>query len=100
MWKVLFTDKCEKEIKELFKSGALSEDDRRVISIWIKQVKLLGPDSLREGRNNWNDHDLGREWQGYRSSSYSFPGRIIYKVEQKVITVTVVRITHDHDYSR
>ncbi len=33
MWKVLFTEKCEKEIRNLLKSGLLSEDDRRVLSI-------------------------------------------------------------------
>lgn len=99
-WKVLFTETCEKEIREFLKSGTLSEDDRRVLSIWIKQVKNHGPDSLREGSglNNWNDHDLDRKWSGYRSSSYSFSGRIIYKVEDQIVTVKVVRITPEHDY--
>jgi mRNA-degrading endonuclease YafQ of YafQ-DinJ toxin-antitoxin module len=79
----------------------LSEDDRRVLSICIKQVKKHGSDSLREGCHlkNWNDHDLDRKWTGYRASSYSFSGRIIYKVEDKLITVKVVRITPEHDYS-
>jgi mRNA-degrading endonuclease RelE of RelBE toxin-antitoxin system len=101
MWKVLFTEKCEKEIRDLLKSGLLSEDDRRVLSIWIKQVKKHGPDSLREGSqlNNWNDHDLDRKWSGYRASSYSFSGRVIYKIEDKIITVKVVRITPEHDYT-
>lgn len=101
MWKVLFTEKCEKEIRDLLKNGDLTEDDRRVIGIWIKQVKKHGPDSLRDGKNasNWNDHDLDRKWKGHRASSYSFSGRIIYKVENDVITVTVVRLSHDHDYS-
>ena len=102
MWKVLFTDKCEKEIKENLKTGNLSQDDRRVISIWIKQVKKHGPESLRKnaGKNNWNDHDLDRKWQGFRASSYSFSGRIIYKVENEIVTVTVVRLSHNHDYTK
>lgn len=101
MWKVLFTEKCEKEIRDLMKRGVLSEDDRRVLSIWIKQVKKHGPDSLREGSNlnNWNDHRLDRKWIGYRASSYSFSGRIIYKVEDKIVTVKVFRVSPDHDYS-
>jgi mRNA-degrading endonuclease YafQ of YafQ-DinJ toxin-antitoxin module len=101
MWKVLFTEKCEKEIKELLKNGLLTEDDRRVLSIWIKQVKKHGPDSLRLGssQSNWNDHDLERKWNGHRASSYSFSGRIIYKVENKIVTVTVVRLSPDHDYT-
>ena len=100
MWKVLFTSKCEEEIKELAKKGLLTEDDKRVISIWIKQVKKHGPDSLRLGQSSstWYDHDLDRKWTGYRASSYSYSGRIIYKVENDVITVKVVRISPDHDY--
>ncbi len=101
MWQVLFTAECENEIKDLIKSGVLSEDDRRVISIWIKQVKKHGPESLRVAGqlSNWNDHDLDRKWSGHRSSSYSYSGRIIYKVEGKRVLVTVMRITPDHDYS-
>ena len=99
MWKVLFTEKCEKEIRQLDREGFLSEDDKRVISIWIKQVKKHGPDSLREMASNWNDHPLDRKWFGHRASNFSYSGRIIYKVENKKITVKVVRLTHDHDYS-
>ena len=101
MWKVLFSEKCEAEIKKLIKDGRLSEDDRRVISIWIKQVKKHGPDSLRLGHStlNWNDHDLDRQWSGYRASNYSYSGRIIYKVENMKVTVQVVRLSPDHDYT-
>ena len=100
MWKVLFTANCEKEIRKLSEKGFLSEDDKRVISIWIKQVKKHGPDSLRTGKSasNWYDHDLDRKWSGHRASSYSYSGRIIYKVENKIVTVTVVRVSPDHDY--
>ena len=100
MWKVLFSEKCEIEIKEQFKQGVLSEDDRRIISTWIKQVKKHGPDSLRisSSKSCWHDHDLDRKWSGHRASSYSYSGRIIYKVENKIVTVTVVRLSHDHDY--
>ena len=98
MWKVLFTDKCEKEIKSLIKKGLMSEDDMRVIGIWIKQVKKHGPESLGQ-RSNWNDHALDRKWSGHRASNYSYSGRIIYKVDGKKIIVKVVRISPDHDYS-
>ena len=101
MWKVLFTKECEKEIRKAYKAGFLSDDDRRVLSIWIKQVKKHGPDSLRElgHEMNWNDHDLDRKWLGFRASNFSYSGRIIYKVENKKVSVKVVRLTHDHDYS-
>jgi mRNA-degrading endonuclease YafQ of YafQ-DinJ toxin-antitoxin module len=101
MWKVLFAEKCEKEIKSSIKRGLITDDDMRVISIWIKQVKKHGPESLRAGgqKSNWNDHALGRKWSGYRASNYSFSGRIIYKIDGKKIIVKVVRVTPDHDYS-
>jgi len=101
MWKVLFTEKCEDEIKALVNKGLINEDDKRVIGIWIKKVKKHGPESLRMGgqKSNWNDHALEREWSGHRASNYSFSGRIIYKIEGKKITVKVVRVTPDHDYS-
>lgn len=64
MWKVLFSAKCEKELKKLVSNGIISEDDKRVISIQIKQVKKHGPESLRANENasNWNDHDLDKKW--------------------------------------
>ncbi len=58
MWKVLFTTSCEKQIKTHLKDGLIDEDDKKIISIWIKQVKKHGPDSLRNGKNIWYDHDL------------------------------------------
>ena len=42
MWEVLFSEKCESEVKSFIKNGVITEDDRRVISIWIKQVKKHG----------------------------------------------------------
>ena len=101
MWEVLFTDKCEKEIKKHIKEAQISEDDMRVIGIWIKQVKKHGPESLRISgqKSNWNDHDLDRKWSGHRACNYSYQGRIIYKVEGNKIKVIVVKITPNHDYS-
>ncbi len=100
MWNVLFTGDCEKQIKKHIADGLIDEDDKRIISIWIKQVKKHGPNSLREGKSIWYDHDLTGKWNGYRASAYSYSGRIIYKIENKKIVVKVVRITPDHDYKR
>ena len=99
MWSVLFTAKAEKEIKQQYKDGKITDDDREVISTWIKQVVEFGPDSLRLSGNFWHDHDLEANWKGFRSSAFSYKGRIIYKVEKKKITVKVVRVTSTHDYS-
>lgn len=99
MWKVLFSAQAEKDIQALVKSKRLSQSDKQVIATWIKQIQEFGPQSLHNGSNFWHDHELEKQWKGYRSSAYSFKGRIIYKVENKKIIVTVVRLTATHDYS-
>lgn len=98
MWQILFTSKAEKEIRAQVKSGALNDQDREVIATWIKQVKEFGPDSLSKGTNFWHDHPLDGNWKGFRSSAFSYSGRIIYKIENKKITVSIVRLTTAHDY--
>ena len=95
----MFSEKCEKEVKGLFRKGVLGEDDRRVIGVWIRQVKEHGPDSLKHGAATWNDHPLDRKWSGHRASNFSHSGRIIYRVKNRRVTVVVARVTHDHDYS-
>ena len=94
MWKVRIEDKAAK----IFSSNALSEDDRRVIYEWAKLVRDHGPNELHKQPSVWADHELYDDWEGYRASSFSYKGRIIYKVENKIVTVTVVRITPDHNY--
>lgn len=100
MGKVRFASSAEKNVVALLNNGELNDADREVIATWIKQVQEFGPDSLRTGSNFWHDHDLFDEWKGHRASAYSFKGRIVYKVEEKKITVGVVRVPSTHDYSR
>ena len=100
MWKVEFeTPNAETEAEEMIKTGALSVEDRRVISAWVRQVALQGPESI-ENDKRWADHELEDEWKGYRSSAFSNRGRIIYRVEKDVIKVLIERITVTHDYRR
>jgi mRNA-degrading endonuclease YafQ of YafQ-DinJ toxin-antitoxin module len=95
-WKVIITDKAS----QVFKSKALSDDDLETIQTWAKTVVKYGPEKLQEQPYRWADHSLFGEWAGHRSSSFSYKGRIIYKVEANVVTVMVVRITVDHDYRK
>ncbi len=98
-WAVQFSKKAEADIFELIKEGIFSEEDREVLSIWIKQVQEYGPESLLRG-NFWHDHELYDEWKGHRSSAYSFKGRIIYKIQDKIVTVLVIKITATHNYKK
>src|SRR5258706_16483445 len=95
-WKVNITDEAAK----VFESKALTTADKIVIQKWAELVRDRGPDALTERPGMWADHALYGEWRGYRASSFSHSGRIIYKVEEQVVTVEVVRITTEHDYRR
>lgn len=98
-WKVQVNAKAEREIEDLIKNKILSQDDILVITQWIKFVEKHGPEKL-QNNGIWNDHELDRDekWKGCRSSSFSYSGRIIYKVIDDKIIVEVLRITPDHNY--
>lgn len=95
-WTVNITDEASK----MFDSKALTTDDRIVIQKWAELVRDHGPEALTNRPGMWADHPLYGEWRGHRASSFSPSGRIIYKVQEQVVTVSVVRITTDHDYRR
>ena len=100
MWKVQFENtKVQSEIEKLIKSGRLTKADEEVIAAWIRQIAMHGPESIRNDRK-WADHDLEDNWKGYRSSAFSVRGRIIYRVEEKVVKIKVARITDAHDYKK
>ncbi|MBY0385260.1 hypothetical protein K2X05_08890 [bacterium] len=98
-WKVIISDKAQKEFVEMQKNKTLSQDDQDIIRSWVKDIINYGINNIMNSKK-WNDHALHGEWQGYRSSSFSFKGRIIYKIEDQKITVVVVRITNTHDYKK
>lgn len=98
-WRVELSDEAQELLKKIIRSGELSKEDIRVLRIWTEQMARYGPEFIRS-TNDWRDHDLEKEWKGYRASSFSFSGRIIYRVFEEKILVEVVRITPDHDYSR
>jgi mRNA-degrading endonuclease RelE of RelBE toxin-antitoxin system len=99
-WKVQISAKVEREIVKLVKSGQIGREDQIVLRDWILFVEKNGPDALTEN-SLWNDHALTRDdkWNGCRSSSYSYSGRIIYKIIDGLIIVEVLRISPNHDYT-
>jgi hypothetical protein len=96
-WTVKITDAAGKLIN---RKNALSDDDKRVIQSWGKMVGKNGPDSLRKGSalQAWRDHDLSGPWLGFRASSFSSAGRIIYRVIEDTVYVAVIRLTTTHEY--
>lgn len=100
MWKVEFeSEDAEKEVLKLIKKALISDNDRIVISTWIRQIQVDGPESIQKDKR-WDDHELDNEWKGYRSSCFSYSGRIIYKIKQRIVTIKIARITHNHNYRR
>ncbi len=98
MYKVILTKKCSCELLKQKKSGDLSNDDLILIRTWISEMSNFGPDYI-ESCGHWNDHKLIGNRSGQRSSSFSSFGRIIYKIKNNQIVISVVKITVDHDYS-
>jgi mRNA-degrading endonuclease YafQ of YafQ-DinJ toxin-antitoxin module len=93
------TKPAETEFKKLIKSKLISSEDLIIIKAWVSEMEEEGPEFI-ENSKRWNDHQLHSEWEGYRSSSFSFSGRIIYKVNGREITINVHRVTHDHNYKK
>ncbi len=58
----------------------------------------FGPTYI-ESCGHWNDHQLGNKRDGQRSSSFSASGRIIYKVKNNKIEISVVKIAVNQDYT-
>lgn len=98
MYKVILTKKCSNELLKQKKSGDLSNDDLILIRTWVSEMTNFGPD-YTESCRHWNDHELEGDRIGQRASSFSSSGRIIYKIKNNKIEISVVKITADHDYN-
>ena len=89
MWVVQFENmKIQAEVEKLIKSGRISKADEEVLAAWVRQISLHGPESVRVDKK-WADHELEGDWLGYRSSSFSVRGRIIYRIEEKVVKIKI-----------
>ena len=88
------------EAAQVLAGPLLSVTDKLMIQEWAAHVRAHGPAVLAERPDRWADHPLYGEWRGHRASSFSHSGRIIYRADEHVVTVAVVRITPDHDYRR
>lgn len=102
---------------------SIDVDDFDLLKRWLTQVENFGPSSLRKTKriddfnplyvtdailnreeslsNFWHDHDLTREWLGYRSSSFGQLGRVIYKIENNELKIVKVeKVTATHNYKK
>jgi mRNA-degrading endonuclease YafQ of YafQ-DinJ toxin-antitoxin module len=98
-WAVELTSDAEKRLREDFKSGFITQSDIKVIKRWIADIEDMGL-VFTQHKSDWRDHELDGEWQGHRAISFSYAGRVIYRVLKGRIVVQVVRVTADHDYKK
>ncbi|HMN69210.1 MAG TPA: type II toxin-antitoxin system mRNA interferase toxin, RelE/StbE family [Bdellovibrionales bacterium] len=98
-WSVELTDEAEKELRTSFKTGKVTSEDVKVIKRWIVDVEEQGLD-FAQRKPDWRDHELDGQWKGHRAISFSYSGRVIYRIENEKIIVRVVRVTADHDYKK
>lgn len=100
LWEVKVTAKASQDVARMLADGVLTEHDRLVIRQWAQSIIEFGPESVRIEGSVWKDHELHGEWAGHRASNFSTRGRIIYKIEGRLVRVLVVKITATHDYEK
>lgn len=96
-WKVMMGVKAEAELTLLLKKRIITKADIKVLLKWVSDMEEFGPEFISTS-SEWHDHELEREWVGFRSSAFSNSGRIIYKIIEDQVIVQVVRVTAHHDY--
>jgi mRNA-degrading endonuclease YafQ of YafQ-DinJ toxin-antitoxin module len=98
-WRVEMTAESEAQLIADIQAGLITREDRAVIGKWIAEVEEAGIE-IAQRNGAWRDHELEGKWASHRAISFSVVGRIIYRVENDKVIVRVVKVTHDHDYSR
>lgn len=98
-WSVEMSKEAEIGLRRDFKSGRISSLDIKVIKRWIADIEDHGLE-FAQTKADWRDHSLTGEWSGHRAVSFSFSGRVIYRIENEKVIVWVVRVTANHDYRK
>lgn len=98
-WTVDMTTEAKAQLKDLLKKGLVANADVKVLLKWVDEMEEFGPDFIAQS-SEWHDHELLREWAGFRSSAFSSAGRVIYKIRENQIIVEVHKVTTEHNYKK
>lgn len=98
-WTVKMEVKAEADLTKLLKNKIITKADIKVLLRWVSEIEEFGPNHVAQSIE-WHDHELGREWSGYRSSAFSHSGRVIYRIINKQIIVLVAKVSADHNYKK
>lgn len=96
-WTVEMTVDAEVKLRQDFNSGKIESSDIKVIKRWISDIEENGLE-VTQSKPDWRDHELDGVWKNHRAISFSYSGRLIYRIENERVVVKVVRVTADHDY--
>lgn len=99
MWIVELRAEAEDELRDLLALELVTKADIKVLLRWVNEMEEFGPAFIATSFE-WYDHELERDWKGFRSSAFCHSGRIIYKLDDKKKRVSVYRVTVVHDYKR
>ncbi len=92
MWEIYEHKKVAKQL------NSLQVDILKRYEKWKDIVTISGPSGLKLIKG-FNDEPLQGEWKGYRSSRLNLQYRVIYKIDNELLFVYVVKVT-PHDYRR
>ncbi len=99
-WTVDFeSNTVREEYRQLFESGKITREDNKVLKKWVEIIEREGPEAIANTKY-WDDHELHDDWKGYRSSCLSGPFRVIYKIVENKLLISIARVTPDHNYRR
>jgi len=93
------TKVAEDELRLLHQEKILNTGDVKVLLAWVDEMEEFGPTYIAQSPK-WHDHVLRGKWTGFRASAFSSSGRVIYRIEERLIVVQVYRVTTDHNYKR
>ncbi len=96
-WRVEMTPESESKLISDFRSGDISKLDVIIIKQWVAEMEDKGLEPTQRNAN-WRDHRLYGRWFGQRAISFSYEGRLIYRVEKISRVILVVHVTHNHNY--
>ena len=92
MWDILEHRSVKRQLK------AIPVEILKRYEKWKDIVTISGPLGLKMIKG-FHDEALQGEWKGFRSSRLGSQYRVIYKIENDLVLVKVMKVT-PHDYRR
>ena len=98
-WTVEMTKEARAELEDLLVRKEVNNADVKVLLRWVDEMEEFGPKYIADSPE-WHDHELEKDWAGFRSSAFSSSGRIVYRIIENKIIVEIHRVTTDHNYKK